>query len=146
MLSLTCSVQAAVRKSKTFSETWKTLIDKNGAQVAIDKMGLREQIKAIRMKKSSMIDDLAKFDDFLDQLGGAGGEISVDEIMLCLMRSLPKRFESMKLMLRMNELQKLFLSVSSLRLEKGVVKSPKREYMFITLPSFMLDKGQLTSI
>lgn len=101
MLSLSDSVQAVVRDCQTARETWKRLEEKYGGREVQDRIELRERKRSIKMKESDrMIDHLAVLSDLVTQLKSAGGELPEEEIVLTLLKSLPKKYDVIKNILR----------------------------------------------
>ena len=101
MLSLSDSVQAVVRDCKTAMETWTRLEETYGGRDIQDRMELRDKLRSIKMKESGrLLDHVAGLFDLVAQLRGAGGDLPDEEIVLTLLRSLPKKFGSVKAIIR----------------------------------------------
>lgn len=101
MLSLSDNVQAVVRDCLTARQTWKRLEERYGGHEVQDRMELREKLREVKMKETDSINDhLARISDLVKQLKSAGGDLLEEELILTLLRSLPKKFESVKAFIR----------------------------------------------
>ena len=117
MLSLSDSVQKVVRRCRTAKETWDLLKEKYGSQGAQERLEIREKLHSMKFKEGTrMIDHIAKMEEYVELLTASGGEVQDDELLLCLLRSLPRKYDTMKVMLRtrgkqvkLEELQGLLL-------------------------------------
>ena len=71
--------------------------------------------------------------DLIEELNSCGGKVDDDEVVLCLLRSLPSKYDTMKIMLRtrgkpvlLNELQTLLLSE-----DKNILEAESKEILYV---------------
>ena len=119
MLSLSDAVQKVVRRCETAKETWEMLKLKYGSQDVGDRLELRDKLHNLKFKEgSSMVDHIAKMEEYVELLNASGGEVGDDELVLCLLRSLPKKYETLKIMLRTRGKRVVLSELHNLLLEE----------------------------
>ena len=100
MLSLSDTVQSVVRRCKTAEVNWKLLEIKYGGKDLKDRIEIRQRLRNLKLTRNGdMITHLAKFQDCVDQLRAAGGEISEEEIVLSVLDFLLREYDVVKVVL-----------------------------------------------